>query len=63
MKINHSPIGVIIAGAWGAALSYLLLEKNWYVKLWAYEDLIAVDCKTLVVASQVQKNQEFDTGI
>ena len=41
MKINHSSIGVIGAGAWGTALSCLLLEKNRHVKLWAYEDQTA----------------------
>ena len=91
MKINHSSIGVIGAGAWGTALSCLLLEKNRHVKLWAYEDQtaqninqyrenkvflpgvaipegiqafsdirqVAVDCKTLVVASPVQKTRSL----
>ena len=57
MKINHSSIGVIGAGAWGTALSCLLLEKNRYVKLWAYEDQTAQNI------NQYRENKIFLPGV
>ena len=57
MKINHSPIGVIGAGAWGTALSCLLLEKNRHVKLWAYEDQTAQNI------NQYRENKVFLPGV
>ena len=57
MKINHSSIGVIGAGAWGTALSCLLLEKNRYVKLWAYEDQTAQNI------NQYRENKVFLPGV
>ena len=57
MKINHSSIGVIGAGAWGTALSCLLLEKNRHVKLWAYEDQTAQNI------NQYRENKVFLPGV
>ena len=57
MKVNHSSIGVIGAGAWGTALSCLLLEKNQYVKLWAYED------QTAQIINQYRENKVFLPGV
>ena len=57
MKINYSSIGVIGAGAWGTALSCLLLEKNRYVKLWAYEDQTAQNI------NQYRENKIFLPGV
>jgi len=57
VKINHSSIGVIGAGAWGTAISCLLLEKNRHVKLWAYEDQTAQDI------NQYRENKVFLPGV
>tara|TARA_B100001939_G_scaffold32024_1_gene25041 strand:- start:92 stop:265 length:174 start_codon:yes stop_codon:yes gene_type:complete len=57
VKINHSSIGVIGAGAWGTALSCLLLEKNRHVKLWAYEDQTAQNI------NQYRENKVFLPGV
>ena len=40
---NQDSIGVIGAGAWGTALSCLLVEKNPLVQLWAYEEQTVKD--------------------
>ena len=42
-KANQDSIGVIGAGAWGTALSCLLVEKNPFVQLWAFEEQTVKD--------------------
>jgi len=57
MNLIKMNIGVIGAGGWGTTLANLLAEKNYKVRLWAYEEDVVRDI------NEKRENSQFLPGI
>ena len=57
LNSKQQTIGVIGAGAWGTSLSCLLVEKNPFLQLWAFEK------ETVKNINHLRENKVFLPGI